>query len=162
MPNWWVSILLLIPYFLYRLFDILSYELGIVFIDRHSEWCKINGHLLSADRRVLLLFIRLLDFMGCYAILYLAIGNIQGNTAFIDGSIDTSISAIYLSVIIGSFTGLSKVTPGTDLARLAILSEIITELILFTIILATFVGSIGNLTEIRPRPRRDRIFLDKE
>jgi hypothetical protein len=73
---------LLMLYAAYRLLDILSYELEIVFLDRHQDTAKAGGHLLSVDRRIMLLFIHLLDFIGCYAILYLGIVSVQAEGAF--------------------------------------------------------------------------------
>jgi hypothetical protein len=158
MPNKAAS-LGLFAYVIYRLFDIVSYELEIVFADRHKDLTTSGGHLLSADRRVLCTFIHLLDFIACYAILFLALGSLQGARAFDGGAISTPVRALYLSVIIASFTGLSEVTPGTNVARLAVMSEVVLELVLFAILFATIVGSMGPLTEMKPRPpRAARIF----
>lgn len=152
----------LILYSLYRLLDIVTYELEIVFLDRHQDSSKTGGHMLSADRRVICILIHLLDFMGCYAILYLALAGLQGDQTFDGGSITSPIGALYLSIIVASFTGLSALTPGTELARLTVLSEVILELVLFAILFATVVGSMGELTEMRPRPpRARRIFSGK-
>ena len=139
-------------YAAYRLLDVLSYELQIVFLDRHQDWVKHGGHLLSVDRRIMLLFIHLLDFIGCYAILYLVIVRVQGESAFTDPSVKSSVEALYFSVVVASFTGLSAVTPVSVWARLTVISEVLLNLVLLTIIFSTVVGSLGDLKEMKPRP----------
>src|SRR5262249_20879291 len=158
--GWPVFVLLLMPYAAYRLLDILSYELEIVFLDRHKDMAKAGGHLLSADRRVILVFIHLLDFIGCYAILYLAIVSIQAECAFTAPSVKSPVEALYFSVVVASFTGLSAVTPVSVLARLTVMSEVLLNLVLLTMLFSTVVGSLGSLTEMTPRPpKAPRIFF---
>lgn len=148
----------LVVYVAYRLLDILSYELEIVFMDRHQNVANRGGHLLSVDRRVLCAFLHLLDFIGCYALLFLAIANLQAD-AFLEPGIKSTIEALYFSVIVATFTGLSSVTPASAAARLAVMSEIVLNLVFFSILFATVVGSLGQLTEMTPRPpRASRIF----
>ncbi len=143
----------LMPYAAYRLLDILSYELEIVFLDRHQDRdvAKAGGHLLSVDRRVMLLFIHLLDFIGCYAVLYLGIVSVQAECAFTAPSVKSSVEALYFSVVVASFTGLSAVTPASVWARLTVVSEVLLNLVLLTMLFSTVVG-LGNLTEMTPRP----------
>jgi len=145
-------VLALIPYGAYRVLDIISYELKIVFLDRHQDMAKAGGHLLSVDRRVMLLFIHLLDLIGCYAILYLGVVSVQAQCAFTAPSLKSSVEAVYFSVVVASFTGLSAVTPTSDWARLTVVSEVLLNLVLLTILFSTVVGSLGELTEITPRP----------
>lgn len=153
-PAW-----LLVVYAAYRLLDIISYELGIVFIDRHQNMVSRGGHLLSIDRRVLCLFIHLLDFIGCYALLYLAITTPGCDSAFSDGGLKSGVESLYFSVIVASFTGLSRVNPVSSGAQLLVMSEILFNLVLTTILVATVVGSLDRLTEMKPRPLpASRIF----
>ena len=142
-----------VPYAAYRSLDILSYELEIVFLDRHQDRdvAKAGGHLLSVDRRVMLLFIHLLDFIGCYAVLYLGIVSVQAECAFTAPSVKSSVEALYFSVVVASFTGLSAVTPASVWARLTVVSEVLLNLVLLTMLFSTVVG-LGNLTEMTPRP----------
>jgi hypothetical protein len=144
----------LMPYAAYRILDILSYELEIVFLDRHQDQylAKAGGHLLSVDRRVMLLFIHLLDFIGCYAVLYLGIVSVQAERAFTAPSVKSSVEALYFSVVVASFTGLSAVTPASVWARLTVVSEVLLNLVLLTVLFSTVVGSLGDLTEMTPRP----------
>jgi hypothetical protein len=142
----------LMPYAAYRLLDILSYELEIVFLDRHQDMAKAGGHLLSVDRRIMLLFIHLLDFIGCYAVLYLGIVSVQAECAFTAPSVKSSVEALYFSVVVASFTGLSAVTPASVWARLTVVSEVLLNLVLLTMLFSTVVGSLGDLTEMTPRP----------
>ncbi|MBI5323484.1 zinc ribbon domain-containing protein [Bradyrhizobium sp.] len=155
----YVFVFALMPYAAYRLLDILSYELKIVFLDRHLDAAKWGGHLLSVDRRMILLFIHLLDFIGCYAILYLGIVALEPKQAFTDPSLKSSVEALYFSVVVASFTGLSAVTPVSAWARLLVMSEILLNLVLLTMLFSTIVGSLGSLTEMMPRPpKAPRIF----
>jgi hypothetical protein len=78
---------------------------------------------------------------------------LKGN-AFAAPGLASWIEALYFSVIVASFTGLSAVTPVSDFARLAVISEIILNVVLFSIVFATVVGSLGGLTERKPRPGR--------
>jgi Ion channel len=155
-----VFVVALMPYAAYRLFDILSYELEIVFWDRHKDIAKDGGHLLSVDRRIMLLFIHLLDFIGSYAILYLGIVSVQAECAFTPPAVKwSSVEAFYFSVVVASFTGLSAVTPVSVWARLTVVSEVLLNLVLLTMIFSTVVGSLGDLTERTPRPpKAPRIF----
>jgi hypothetical protein len=156
-----VFVWLLMPYAAYRLLDILSYEMEIVFLDRHQNTAKAGGHLLSVDRRVMLLFIHLLDFIGCYAVLYLGIVSVQALCAFTAPSIMSSVEALYFSVVVASFTELSAVTPASVWARLTVISEVLLNMVLLTMLFSTVVGSLGNLTEMTPRPPKAsrRFFL---
>jgi ion channel len=157
-----VFVLALMLYAAYRLLDVLSYELEIVFLDRHQDMAKAGGHLLSVDRRVMLLFIHLLDFIGCYAILYLGIVSVQGECAFTAPSVKSWVEALYFSVVVASFTGISAVTPVSDWARLTVVSEVLLDLVLLTMLFSTVVGSLGSLTEMTPRPpKAPRIFLHR-
>jgi hypothetical protein len=159
MPCKAISGLILISYVVYRVLDIVTYELEIVFFDHHKDAAGRGGHLLSADRRVLCAFIHLLDFIGCYALLFMAIESFQGISAFSHPHLNAPIGALYFSVVVASFTGLSSVTPATDWARVAVISEVILNLVLFTILFARIVGSMGQLTEMSPRPPRAlRVF----
>src|SRR5262249_10215887 len=49
--GWPVFVLLLMPYAAYRLLDILSYELEIVFLDRHKDMAKAGCGILRGLRR---------------------------------------------------------------------------------------------------------------
>jgi len=139
-----------------------TYELGVVFSDRHKEFANQGGHLLSVDRRILCLFIHLLDYIGCFALLYLVaaqVGTAPFSSGESPGELNGVIQAVYFSAIVASFTGLSSVTPGSDATRLLVISEIVLNFLLFSIALATVVGSVGGLKEMNPRPPRSpRIF----
>jgi hypothetical protein len=141
-----------------RLVDIFSYELRIIFIDRHRV-PEGQGHLLSVDRLVLFVFMRIADFIGLFALLYLAMQGILGDRTF-NPSIGSPVAALYLSIVVGSFTGLATSVPNTDWARLVVGSEVLLGLMLLGLLFAAVVGSLGQLTEIRPRPPRPRRHVE--
>ena len=143
---------LLIVYAFARVIDIFAYELRIVFIDRHLPYQE-GGLLLSVDRRILLAFVRIADFFGVFAVLFLGMQSIGGINTF-DPAINSPVQSFYFSVTAGSFTGLATSTPRTDWAKLAVASEILLALLLFTLLLGAIVGSIGKLDEVTDRPPR--------
>lgn len=153
LPEHTVGMWALVLFAVYRVFDILSYELEIVLLARPEDVARRDGHVLSVERRVLCIFIHLLDFIGCYAILYIAISKFQ-TSAFTEGLFNSSVEALYFSIIVASFTGLSETYPKTDWARLVVSSEIILNLVLFVTLFSTVIGSIQRLKQMTPRPLR--------
>ena len=142
-----------VSYSLLRIVDIVSYELRVVLVDPKKPLFQQFGHVLSANRRVLLGLIRIVEFIAVYALLHLALQRIFGADTF-GPALDSPVSAFYQSLVTAVFVGMTANPPDSDWARLFTASEILIALILVGLVLAMFVASIGPLREISPRPLR--------
>jgi hypothetical protein len=148
-----VSASFLLAYSTIRIGDIFGYELKIVLVDVKKD--LPHGHVLSANRRVILAWIHVLEFVMIYGLIYLSLQELQGPEAFED-IVDSPIAAFYQSIITATFTGMSINPPASNWALITASSQIMLAAFLFVFILALFVASLRPLRPIDPPPPRRR------
>ena len=135
-------LLTLAPWFVvvcavYRVADIISYQLCIILIDSQ----KPNWRLASIRRSFLFAMLNLYEIVVAYALLYLSIGNIVENT---NGglALESSVGAFYYSLVTMVTLGYGEFVPGDDLSRGIVIMHLITELLFLLAVIPLFVSNI--------------------
>jgi hypothetical protein len=115
----------------YRLADILSAQLGIIFIDRHK-----NGGICSLDRSLLLLGINYFEIIVGFAIMYLATSSIGYSNC--SNILMTPTKALYFSAVTMTTLGCSDMKPASSCGMTLVALEPILGLILIVLVIGAF------------------------
>lgn len=115
----------------YQLVDILSANLGIIFIDRYK-----NGSIRSLNRSLLLIGINYFEVIVAFAILYLATSSIGYTNC--NNILTSPIDALYFSAVTITSLGCYDLMPISSWGKVLVALEPIIGLILIVIVIGAF------------------------
>lgn len=142
-PLPWIAV----PIALYRLVDIIDYQMCNLLIDSQRP----NWRVASTKRSLLLALMNLWEIVVSYAIFYLACAAIVRNAPE-GGALATAIESLYFSFVTMATLGYGEFVPIDDRARLIVVAHLGTELLFILAILPVLVSNIA--TQLTGREHR--------